>query len=331
MWIAAIPSVLSILIKRGNDVLNYEVYQMNTCATLSTVIDAFICFDTQEDRSFNALQKLHKKKLLNNAMILSFNKVDSPTITLGSQAINLSVLSVKVDENLSASILPCLRRLDGYVSGKSGIGVDISCMPIPFIAQVLHFLHSRYKNVPLTIYYTEPSHYTLNNLFDYSAYGGEIDIKTVPGFEGETSQANEVKRVVFYLMGFEMTYLNKLIPQDVNPNEITPINGFPSYFPKYKDISLINDNSNFYERDVEIIFSEANNPFETFNTMVMLETKYKGYCIDIIPVGTKPMALGACLFALKNDKSNCRIIFPFPSEYNPNQSSGCGKLWEYKL
>jgi hypothetical protein len=204
-------------------------------------------------------------------------------------------------------------------------------MPIPFMAQMLHFLYMRHKDKPITIYYTEPSHYTLNNLFDYSAYSGEIDIKTIPGFEGETSHIDEVKRVVFYIMGFEMTYLNKLIPQDVNPNKIAPINGFPSYFPKYKDISLINNNANFFERDVEIIFSEANNPFETFNTMVMLESRYRDYRIDILPVGTKPMALGACLFALKSIKNSCRMIFPFPSEYKPNQSIGHGKLWEYQL
>jgi hypothetical protein len=171
-----------------------------------------------------------------------------------------------------------------------------------------------------------------NNLFDYSAYSGEIDIKAVPGFEGETSQIEKVERVVFYLMGFEMDYLTKLIPQDVNPNRIAPINGFPSYFPKYKDISMINNNTNFYERDVKIYYSEANNPFETYNTMVMLKNEYKNFKIDIIIAGTKPMALGACLFALKSDNNNSsRVIFPFPTEYKFNQNSGCGKLWEYRV
>jgi hypothetical protein len=65
--------------------------------------------------------------------------------------------------------------------------------------------------------------------------------------------------------------------------------------------------------------------------MVMLESRYKDYRIDILPVGSKPMALGACLFALKNIKNSCRMIFPFPSEYKPNQSIGHGKLWEYQL
>jgi len=314
--------------------MSYEVYHMNNVdndSTLLTDIDAFICFDTQEDRVINALQHLHKKIDFSDIMILSFNDDSYSSLTVYCQNNNISKISVNVDSNLSSNIIPCLQEIQKYVKDKNKIGIDISCMPIPLIAQILHFLHNRYNNIPLIIYYTEPSHYTLNILFDYSAYNGEIDIKTIPGYEGETSQIDEVKRVAFYIMGFEMKYLNELITQDVNPNEITPINGFPSYFPKYKDISLINNNNNFFENDIEIIFSEANNPFETFNTLIMLKEKYKDYRIDIIPVGTKPMALGAFLFALKNKNTNCRIIFPFPNEYKLDQSSGCGKLWEYKL
>jgi hypothetical protein len=202
-------------------------------------------------------------------------------------------------------------------------------MPIPIIAQILHFFRRRHEDIQTTILYTEPEHYTLRNLFDYSAYGGEIDIKTVPGFEGITSRTDEVKRVLFYIMGFEPTYLSRLIPQDVNQDQIAPINGFPSYYPKYKDISLINNNSDFYKNDIEIIYAEANNPFDTYNVMDKLAEDYQGYLIDIIPVGSKPMALGACLYALKN--ANCRIVFPFPSEYKPVQSSGYGKLWQYKI
>jgi hypothetical protein len=314
--------------------MSYEVYRMNRIDSFDNIesrLDALICFDTKEDRSFNALLTLAQCKTLTKALVLSFDEIDSLTIADDLQSQGMSVITTTVERNLSASLLSCLREINKYVSDKQRVGVDISCMPIPFIAQLLHFLIERHKDKIITVYYTEPGHYTLKNLFDYSAYSGEIDIKTVPGFEGETSHIDEVKRVVFYIMGFEMTYLNKLIPQDVNPNRVAPINGFPSYYPKYKDISLINNNANFYERDVEIIFSAANNPFEMYNTMVMLADKYKEYRVDIIPVGTKPMALGACLYALKNGNTNCRLIFPFPSEYKPNQSTGCGKLWEYVL
>lgn len=78
-----------------------------------------------------------------------------------------------------------------------------------------------------------------------------------------------------------------------------------------------------------MVFSSANNPFETYNQMNFLKNQHKDYCIDIIPAGTKPMALGACLFALKNGNNDIRILFPFPSAYKNQHSIGKGTIWEY--
>ena len=78
-----------------------------------------------------------------------------------------------------------------------------------------------------------------------------------------------------------------------------------------------------------MVFSSANNPFETYNQMNYLKNQHKDYCIDIIPAGTKPMALGACLFALKNGNNDIRILFPFPSVYENQHSIGKGTMWEY--
>ena len=128
-----------------------------------------------------------------------------------------------------------------------------------------------------------------------------------------------------------MRYLSKIIPQEINPDIIVPINGFPSFFPKYKDIALINNDVNYYENDIEIIFAEANNPFNTYNQLLLLKNKYSTYYIDIIPTGTKPMALGACIFALKSQNNDIRILYPSPSEYKNKQSYGSGKTWEYKI
>ena len=313
--------------KRMTDSLGYKVYQMNEIGgkIMPLQINAFMCFNAQEDRAAKALSELQNHGLLRDALVLSFDNDSLPN------AEGLNIVAFIVDQSLSSNMLSCLKKIDEYVKNKNSIGIDITCMPIPFFTQILNFLFKKHKDKQIIIYYTEPVHYTLDNLFDYSAYGGEIEIKAIPGFEGETSQIDEVKRIVFYLMGFEMKYLSKLIPQDVNPNKIAPISGFPSYFPKYKDISLINNNTDFHEKDIEIIFSEANNPFEAYNTMVTLKNKYKEFRVDIMPVGTKPMALGACLFALKSGDNNCRIIFPFPAMYKSNQSAGCGKLWEYRV
>ena len=182
----------------------------------------------------------------------------------------------------------------------------------------------------LIVYYTEPEHYNLDNLFDFNALDGEIDFKAIPGFEGVTAQKNDAKRIIFYILGFEKNYINRLIPQEIKSEGIVPINGFPSYFPKYKDISLINNNVNYYDLDIKIVYAEANNPFDTYNKISLLQKNYDNYFIDIIPTGPKPMALGACLYALKNNHG-IRILFPFPSKYKIKQSEGKGIIWEYLI
>jgi hypothetical protein len=308
--------------------MDYEVYSMKniTEKDYSEKSDVFICFDTHEDRAFNALNHLCKNKLINDALILFFSSVGESTSV---SKYNIKIEKYALNRDINSELIPCLRVIDKFVAEKNIISIDISCMPIPFIAQILHFLYSYHGGKVLKIYYTEPSLYTLQNLFDYTAFEGEIDLTTIKGFEGRTSQLDITKRVLFYLMGFELKTLYKRILQDVAPDKTAPINGFPAYFPKYKDISLINNDYNFHEENIEIVYAEANNPFEVYNTLATLGEKYKDCCVDIIPVGTKPMALGACLYALK--KGVCRMIFPFPSEYKPKQNKGCGKLWEYSM
>lgn len=295
-------------------------------------VDAFIFFSTSEERSWNVFDCFRAKgKLPKQVLAMElFNEETSAQIKEKNfEDIEIKITTLGTD--LSCNLVPCLRDVDSCVNGKNTIGIDISVMPIPVFTQILHFLVKKHKEKKIIVYYTEPEHYNLDNLFDFNALNGEIEIKAIPGFEGKTAQRDEQQRMIYYILGFEMNYLNKLIPQEVNPDGIIPINGFPAYFPKYKDISLINNNVNYHEMDIQMVFSSANNPFETFNKLSSLKSQHENYCIDIIPTGTKPMALGACLFALKKGNNDTRLLFPFPAEYKNQHSIGKGTIWEYVI
>jgi hypothetical protein len=95
--------------------MSYEVYRMNRIDNNQTQllsVDAFICFDTHEDRSFNALRELSKKNLISDAVVLSFEGINSTT------DIQTRNISIKVVKDLSASILPCLCEIDKYLKKK---------------------------------------------------------------------------------------------------------------------------------------------------------------------------------------------------------------------
>lgn len=314
--------------------MEYEVYNMNsldeTCTPIA--IDGFVFFANNEERSWNVVSYMIQNKKLPKEVFSLHLDEDSPETRFNDEKYShVKFERFEVGTNLAENFIPCLKNIHTYVENKSVIGIDISVMPTPIFAQILHFLFEKHRNKKIVIYYTEPRHYNLDNLFDFNSYDGEIDIRAISGYEGITAQKKDSHRIIFYLMGFEMNDLNKIITQQINSDGIIPINGFPSYFPKYKDISLINNNVNYHEKDIQVIFSEASNPFDIYNQMNILKNKYSDYCIDIVPAGTKPMALGACLFALKNGNNNTRILFPFPREYKNQKSIGQGVIWEYAI
>lgn len=312
--------------------MSYKVYGMNTLdsAALPRAIDGFIFFHSMESRSRNILEYLNEKdRLPHEVLSIVLENCREDQDSFGDSKNDTEFIQTSVSSDLSGTMIPCLKAIHNYILTRNKIGIDISAMPTPIFAQILHFMYEKHKEKSVIVYYSEPEHYNLDNMFDFSSCDGEIDIKAIPGFEGRTAQINDSQRMIFYIMGFDMNYLNRLIPQQINPDGIVPINGFPAYFPKYKDISLINNEVNYHEMDIQVVFAAANNPFETYNQISNLQKKYANYCIDIIPAGSKPMALGACLFALKNEQNDIRILFPFPMEYKSQATVGKGKIWEY--
>jgi hypothetical protein len=108
------------------------------------------------------------------------------------------------------------------------------------------------------------------------------------------------------------------------------INGFPSYVPKLKDISLLSNYSLLtssidYEHK---FFAKANNPFSAYNVLCDIRSKYKDFLMNICVLGTKPMALGACIFALKN-LEDVKVTYPYPQNYLSRTTVDSTKSWHY--
>ena len=131
------------------------------------------------------------------------------------------------------------------------------------------------------------------------------------------------------LLGFDGD-LSKEINEDVSPNDTIVVNGFPSYTPKFKDISLIANEKLVSDRNINIAYARANNPFEIYNLLHSIkENEGSNTFINVAPLGTKPMALGACLFALHNP--DVRIVYPLPESYENKYSDRSWNSWIYDL
>jgi len=224
----------------------------------------------------------------------------------------------------------CLEEITLNKFNKSErIGIDISCMTKPYFYFIIKLLKERFGVENLSVFYTEPKSYLFpKGLFNaFHTSSGPLSILEIPGYSGLENRG--AKRKLIILLGFDGD-LSKEITLDVSPHETIIINGFPSYTPKFKDISLISNEKLVSDHNNRVEYSRANNPFEIYNLLQFIKGNEKeDSFMNIAPLGTKPMALGACLFALHNP--DVRIVYPLPDKYENKYSDMSWNTWIYDL
>ena len=243
--------------------------------------------------------------------------------TIGFENIVPIQCSIKNPNSCLQNLIP----LESELSAKK-IALDISCFTKPYFFYLIKLFKERFKIDCISVFYTEPQSYLFpRGIFSsYHSSTGPLTISEIQGFPGY--EARGEKRVLVILLGFDGD-LSKEINEDVSPSETLVVNGFPSYSPKFKDISLIANEKLTSDKDVSIKFSRANNPFEVFNLLEDIKNKMENSFINIAPLGTKPMALGACLFALYYP--DVRVVYPLPETYEKVTTNECWNSWRYLI
>ena len=72
----------------------------------------------------------------------------------------------------------------------------------------------------------------------------------------------------------------------------------------------------------------ANNPFDTYNLLCKILKDCGDTLLNICTIGSKPMALGACLFALEH-KQDVKVTYPFYKKTKFDVLEQEGKMWRY--
>ena len=225
----------------------------------------------------------------------------------------------------------CLEGLlKNEINDTDRVGIDISCLTKPYLYFLIKLLKDRFKINALSVFYTEPQSYLFTKgLFNnFHTSSGPLEILEIPGYSGQ-EERDSIRKLII-LLGFDGD-LSKEINEDVSPSETIVVNGFPSYAPKFKDISLIANEKLVSDHNIQVEYSKANNPFEVYNLLQSIKEKHKDNFafINVAPLGTKPMALGACLFALHNP--TVRVVYPLPENYEKKYTDMCWNSWKYIL
>ena len=314
--------------------MNQQVYQMGLIDdpnSVKQVFDFFILCSGSDSRAYEVLTKC-KKATKNKVIILHFLE-RLQGLTADDPLYNYKKKPIKNLQEIYCEIKNPSSCLDSIITNDlnstSKVAIDISCLTKPYFYFIIKLLLELYKIENLAVFYTEPKSYLFpKKLFStFHTNSGPLIPWEIPGFGGIEKRG--AKRKLIILLGFDGD-LSKEINEDVSPSDTIVINGFPSYTPKFKDISLIANEKLVSDHNIEVKYARANNPFEVYNLLqkIVDEEKVESF-INIAPLGTKPMALGACLFALHNP--GVRIIYPLPELYENKYSDYSWNSWIYDL
>lgn len=300
----------------------------------NSTYDVLLIAEGSDHRAYESLKILENNEMkIKYLFIFEFierdNEDDLFQIPIDLQStITVKTIRIKCSIKDPNSCLNDIITSGVEISNQNNIAIDISCFTKPYFFYLLKLLQGRFSLNIVNVFYTEPfSYYFPEKIFtSYKSSKGPLSILEIPGYSGKEQRGD--KRLLIILLGFDGD-LAKEICEDITPSEINLVNCFPGYIPKYKDISLIANEKLSSNPDNKILYSQADNPFEIYNLLTHIASSHKDYFINIAPLGTKPMALGACLFSLSN--KNVRVVYPFPEKYNKVTTDRCWNTWQYKI
>lgn len=202
--------------------------------------------------------------------------------------------------------------------------LDISVLQTPDLFTLIKFFHM--NKVDINVSYSVPKTYLFTDkpYTTYESYHGDLSVEIVQGFNGLYSDDETELLMIF--MGFEGT-LAYSIKENTPYKELILVNALPSFYEKYKDITVLNNKMLIDDITTPILFSHVSNPFQTYNFLEKELANKKSICIA--PLCTKTNALGICLFCLNHD--NIRIKYPVSDNIHEQNSDSVQELLSFEI
>lgn len=290
----------------------YRISQAQTIDTQS--YNTFILADGTDDRTLE-MAKILKQKCSDIQTIVYIKYQDSEDFSeIKNMFPSAQILTVLVKQS-QASFLSHLQRISDKLCSEK-ILIDISCIHTPEMFILLKYFKTSNPKTSVDIAYSTPFEYNFSAepFTSYCSYYGNLKTTDLLGFGGVSDGSAHSQMIVF--LGFEGVLASK-VTEDIQYEELVLVNNLPSFFPKYKDICVINNYDLLSTHRSKLSYVPANNPFETFNFLNNLFDGETSACIA--PLSTKPIALGVCLYALSHKA--LRVVYPISDQYNNHMTN----------
>lgn len=305
---------------------NNIVYDMTAITECGIdTVDCYICAFHNDERSSEGLRKLlHQGIQIKKVIAILYTGCCSKD-RIPSEIDKENIIEVTVDKSPNGVIYGFKDVIKEFVNNK--IAIDISCIRTPDLFSILKMLKLLNHTNELLCLYSVPYDYEYSSGdFLYKDSLGDLDNYDLFGFGGNYNSSDPSATYVVFL-GFEGALSLKIL-EEAEYKILNFVNGLPSLYQKYKDISVVNNSSAIKGKAYHaMLYTPADNPFETYN---LLERKFmdcRSLCIA--PLGTKPTALGICLYALEHE--NVRVVYPISESYSPHLTNRVIKTWVYGI
>lgn len=232
--------------------------------------------------------------------------------------------------NDDSSLLKRIMQLG--INNSSNVGIDITGFSIPTIYILMDLIKNVCKVNHVDVFYTEPKYYIYDEGY-YDSYHISVKERKCAPILGYFNYGADEEEILTIFLGFDggladFVY-HKLGEEGKEIRRTLVVNGFPSYVPKLKDVSLYNNEGliDKLSKD-DLMTSTANNPFDSYNVLCKILKDNNGTLLNLCTIGSKPMALGSCLFALDH-KREVKVTYPFYVKTTFDSNELPGKIWRY--
>lgn len=206
--------------------------------------------------------------------------------------------------------------------------IDFSSVPMPYFLGILGWLRKRGASPRITLFNStgnyEKAAKNKNEAFSFTE--GSEKYMWVPWLWGCIDPT--LPWLYVFLLGFEgersVEIYDRFEPQDVHA-----IIGRPGFMNNYTRIAL-ERNKNFLETSKPSkTFIDAGDAVKTWEKIHQLIAKNPRKNICLVPLGTKPHALGAGLAALANGA--CSVLYLLPKSFRTKDIPRGKYVWRYEI
>lgn len=292
-------------------------------------IDIFIFGEGTDERILYIPQKLFP--ILNGVAFRISYDVMTEGCTISKMK---SIESIEYDVyngDITIGLSSVLRKIE--VMGKRVL-IDITGMKHPAFFFLFKLLFEEQKPSSLFAGYSEPAKYVPHGSTEveerFQLFEGYLGVRALPGF---TRLPNAlVSKLLVAFLGFEGTRLQHVYDdQEPGENNTVAVVGFPAFRPGWQNLTIaanepaLQSTSSYRFMRTATAFS----PFDAYHILCDLQSDRPEQNLVVAPIGTRPHALGAVIYAIKN--SNSYLLYDFPIEVSEHRTEKIGKCHIYHL